>query len=548
MEKGAINNNHEDFAIFHKVTKCEELCNPYDSSPIYTRSLEPIIEAQIVQKVKEKHKWFVTPRFKTPLSVNIFSDNPTIPPFTFRHAELALKISSEHYFTRLAKNKRFELLRLLETTIFLFIIGVFIFTLAFVLGIYCQQKIISQISSDESPISDHHWYFLILVLEELMIIGAWVIIWRPLDNVFYGWWPLVYEYALYRKIASRGFLVFSIRLREGKFSSPNVIYKSYQSFQDLPEIKPTLSVNDSVMDSTIHESQIYSKSEDEEAESDSGNEEIIILNDREPMIKFQEEPENEKKRKREKKFRKFVRNSSMAINGLLAYSPGDTPNQSKNIIYLHLSNIYQLYSTSDGGPLHERTISQPIEDYLLERVEHSMQSYTPFWSRKLPIIHIKLDKLVDKKVTLQISQNLASASLQNFFKRKAESEKISMWETLSYGMKCLVIGSVSSFLFTVLAYFAYDESLKQDDMYSLPIITQILLIGSWVILWRPFEILFFGWYNVFRNYRLFKRLTKVSIVVSMCDKQKDRQEYHNYLSSRNLIQNSTEYLRKKNDK
>jgi hypothetical protein len=47
------------------------------------------------------------------------------------------------------------------------------------------------------------------LMQESVVIGAWVALWRPIEIFLYDWWPLVQEARLYDRLASMSVQVVS---------------------------------------------------------------------------------------------------------------------------------------------------------------------------------------------------------------------------------------------------------------------------------------------------------------------------------------------------
>ena len=165
--------------------------------------------------------------------------------------------------------------------------------------------------------------------------------------------------------------------------------------------------------------------------------------------------------------------------------------QMETIIDVRLRELKQLFNSLDATPFPETDLDADAEDFLISWALES--------SRSLPIrirLHVQHDPEGDiEQVTKQ-----TETALRNYFEYKADVTRRRLHRLLAQGRTRLLIGSSILILSLLAANFVDQIDQKRDGPFW-NILHESLLIGGWVSMWGPLEILLYGWWPI-RHERL----------------------------------------------
>jgi hypothetical protein len=163
-------------------------------------------------------------------------------------------------------------------------------------------------------------------------------------------------------------------------------------------------------------------------------------------------------------------------------------------IDVNVQRIEQLFDNRDPAPFRERDLDPEVADYLLG-AGADIASRQPF------------------QVVFWLEQPAATTELEHAFRahfedviarlrRRRRSERRS-------GAVMLVLG-----IALVLLLFTLAQLLGASLQGSLGAgLREGLVISSWVVLWRPFELLIYGWIPVRQERRVVERLLAAKLMV-----------------------------------
>jgi hypothetical protein len=167
----------------------------------------------------------------------------------------------------------------------------------------------------------------------------------------------------------------------------------------------------------------------------------------------------------------------------------------EHVMELRLRNVQQLFNSLDPSPFVDRDLDQDAEEYIVG------------WARELPrsgpfrlLIHLdEYDPSVASRVT---------EAVRHFFAYRAEVTTRDFKQLLREGRLTLVIGLL--FLATCLLGARYLGAVG-DDHPLIEFASESLIIGGWVAMWRPLEILLYAWWPLARRRRILMRLAQMDI-------------------------------------
>lgn len=159
------------------VAELRQLFNSMDPAPFRERDLDPEAEAYIVDWAREL-------KGRPPLALRVHIDSAAIRPEDTAMAREAIG----EYFGRRAQAARRRLQQLFRVGRVSLLIGLSF--LAVALGI--SEAVASLFEKSR---------FARLVQESL-VIGGWVALWRPMEIFLYDWWPIRSEVRLYERLGA----------------------------------------------------------------------------------------------------------------------------------------------------------------------------------------------------------------------------------------------------------------------------------------------------------------------------------------------------------
>ena len=155
-----------------RITELSLLFHAMDPSPPHEKDLDPKVEEFIVSWARAAHR-------DSQLALQVHVDQPAMP----EQVEMAREAIHEFFRQRsLSATRRLsQLFRVGRTSL---LIGVLF------LSVVASQTIARKI--EPRPLGK--------VIEESLLIFAWVANWRPIEIFFYEWWPIVRRRDLYRRL------------------------------------------------------------------------------------------------------------------------------------------------------------------------------------------------------------------------------------------------------------------------------------------------------------------------------------------------------------
>jgi hypothetical protein len=159
------------------IGELNQLFNAMDPAPFRERDLDPNAEEFIVGWAKELHH-------DRPLALVVHLDRQPVTPDTAAELKGAVK----SFFEERARVTRQKLRQLFRTGRLSMVIGLLVLA-AFILA----GDLLS------------NWlegYRFAGVVQESLLIGGWVAMWRPLEVFLYDWWPIAREAKLFDRLSA----------------------------------------------------------------------------------------------------------------------------------------------------------------------------------------------------------------------------------------------------------------------------------------------------------------------------------------------------------
>lgn len=158
------------------VAELRQLFNSMDPAPFRERDLDPRAQDYIVDWAREVSAG-------RPMALVVRIDSQTVTP----EAALMLRDAVEEYFRQRALATRRQMRRLLRLGRISLFIGLVFLAIAFFVGEFI------------AGLFDKERYTRLV--QESLVIGGWVALWRPMEIFLYDWWPIREETRLYERLS-----------------------------------------------------------------------------------------------------------------------------------------------------------------------------------------------------------------------------------------------------------------------------------------------------------------------------------------------------------
>ncbi len=184
--------------------------------------------------------------------------------------------------------------------------------------------------------------------------------------------------------------------------------------------------------------------------------------------------------------------SSDPAAGAVAVGPASS------VIEVRVAELRQLFNAIDPSPFRERDLDPRAEAFIVD------------WARELPrgaplalLVHLERACGRDDEPAM-----LADAVHEYFTQRASESRR-RLRELFHRGRISLVIALV----FLTLAMAASDLVAALTEGRFAAVVSEGLIIGGWVAMWRPLEVFLYDWWPVRADVRLFERLSTMPVAI-----------------------------------
>ncbi|MDM0075958.1 hypothetical protein QTH90_16255 [Variovorax sp. J2P1-59] len=158
------------------VAELRQLFNSMDPAPFRERDLDPKAQDYIVDWAREVQA-------SRPLALVVRIDSHTATP----EAASMLRDAVGEYFRQRALATRRQMRRLLRLGRISLLIGLVFLAIAFFVGEFI------------AGLFDKERYTRLV--QESLVIGGWVALWRPMEIFLYDWWPIREEMRLYERLS-----------------------------------------------------------------------------------------------------------------------------------------------------------------------------------------------------------------------------------------------------------------------------------------------------------------------------------------------------------
>jgi hypothetical protein len=166
---------------------------------------------------------------------------------------------------------------------------------------------------------------------------------------------------------------------------------------------------------------------------------------------------------------------------------------------LYVGELRQLFDSMDPAPFRERDLDAKAAEYIVDSAREA-PSGAPL------ALRVQLGREAGGEATAALLRE----AVHEHFGRSAAAKRRELRELFRIGRISLVIGL--GFLAAAIALAEYLGELIASEGYSW-LVSESLIIGGWVALWRPMEIFLYDWWPIRAQARLFDRLAAMPVGV-----------------------------------
>jgi hypothetical protein len=183
---------------------------------------------------------------------------------------------------------------------------------------------------------------------------------------------------------------------------------------------------------------------------------------------------------------------TLAAPAAAEHAAGDVLPDTCVRIEVYVGDLRQLFNAIDPSPFREKDLDPKAEDFIVG------------WAREAPPdAQLALLVHVDRVGEVPASATFLKDAVHEFFAHRADATRQRLRHLLRLGRTSLAIGLV------FLASATVGGQLLAEALTGwrfAAIVTESLLIGGWVAMWRPLEIFLYEWWPIREEARLFDRL------------------------------------------
>lgn len=168
-----------------------------------------------------------------------------------------------------------------------------------------------------------------------------------------------------------------------------------------------------------------------------------------------------------------------------------------NVMEIRLRSVQQLFNSMDPSPFVDRDLDADAEEYIVS------------WARELP-------RGQDFRLVLHLEEfpqdpgtaHRVEEAVRHYFGYRAQVASREFNHLMREGRLSLFIGLV----FLALCLLGSRAlSAVTGAQPGLEFVSEGLVIGGWVAMWRPMEIFLYAWWPLARRRAILRRLAEMSI-------------------------------------
>lgn len=170
------------------------------------------------------------------------------------------------------------------------------------------------------------------------------------------------------------------------------------------------------------------------------------------------------------------------------------------IIEVHVGELNQLFNAMDPAPFRERDLDPNAEAFMVESVKELHHHERP----------LALVVYVDREAITADDAAVVKDAVHQYFGARARAMRLKLRELFKNGRISLVIG-LACVAITVIAGDVI--STRFEGWRFAGVVSESLLIGGWVAMWKPIEVFLYEWWPIRAEARLYARLSEMPVRV-----------------------------------
>ena len=180
----------------------------------------------------------------------------------------------------------------------------------------------------------------------------------------------------------------------------------------------------------------------------------------------------------------------------------ERPNPQGGAIEVHVPDLHHLFNAIDPSPFRERDLSPEAEAFIVG------------WAETAPR-KAQLSLLVHADRWLkEDDESVLKDAVHDYFARRALEIRRKLARMFSIGRRSLLVGIAFLGLVVVLGQ-ALERMFGPGRLSEF--LRESLLIGGWVVMWRPLEIFLYDWWPVRAEAKLLERLSTMPVHLALHD-------------------------------
>jgi len=164
-------------------------------------------------------------------------------------------------------------------------------------------------------------------------------------------------------------------------------------------------------------------------------------------------------------------------------------------IEIKLKKINQLFNSFDPSPFLDKELDDDAVEYIV--------SYALEYAKS----NQKMIIYVPSNHKSKMSEIEIRRSIHNFFEYKRDLAEKRIKLKFREGQLSLIVGI--SFLVTCILVGEYVSTLAKNTLTY--IITEGLLIGGWVAMWKPISEILYEWWPIYDEKKIYHKLSEMTI-------------------------------------
>lgn len=164
-------------------------------------------------------------------------------------------------------------------------------------------------------------------------------------------------------------------------------------------------------------------------------------------------------------------------------------------VSIHVRGLAQMFNSLDPSPFWDRDLDRAAAEFIEE--EFRSKRSARVWN-----LHVHATEGVELAPDLQ-------SAIERYYERMASSARRRLREQVRFGELAL-LGGLVIFLLSMTARRILGGMLPSGPPRMLD---EGLIVLAWVALWRPAELLVYGWVPLLRERRLYERLAAIRVAV-----------------------------------